>query len=229
MASTHQILKNDASLQQDVLDELDWDPEVDVTDVGVEVDSGVVTLTGTVPTFAIKMAAERAAFRVAGVRAVANDIIVHLPWSDDRTDTEIARAAANVIQHNTTIPQDTVDIRVANHWVTLSGTVEWEYQRRAAEKAVRRIHGVAGVVNNISLRQPTVDAGDVRDGIERALVRSAHVDAAGISVDVSGGHVTLTGTVRSLAEKFEAQQAAWRTKGVTTVTNHLRVLPPQTL
>jgi osmotically-inducible protein OsmY len=220
------MMKTDAEIQRDVMEEFEWDPEIDVTDVGVEVDNGVVTLTGTVKHYATKLAAERAAFRVLGVRAVANDVVVH--WSDDeeRTDTEIANAAANVVQYNTTIPEGSVDIKVSRHWVTLSGEVPWEFQRRAAEKAIKRIHGVAGVANMITIMQPAASVSDIREGIERALVRSAEVDADRINVHVDGGHVTLTGSVRSWVERQEAHEAAWKSRGVTSVSNKIEIRNP---
>jgi osmotically-inducible protein OsmY len=214
-------IKTDVDLQRDVLEELDWDPEVEASDVGIEVDDGIVTLTGTVEHYATKLAAERATFRVDGVRAVANDIQVRLPGSTERSDTDLAATAANVIEHNTTIPVGAIDIRVANHWVTLLGTVDWDYQRRAAEKAVKRIRGVAGVLNSIVVKQPVVSAHEIRDGIERALVRSAEIDANRINVEVEDGHVILTGTVRSWAERQEAHMAVWRSRGVTSLTNKI--------
>jgi osmotically-inducible protein OsmY len=215
----------DVSIQRDVMDEIDWDPEVDVTDVGVEVDNGVVTLTGTVDHYATKQAAEQAAFRVAGVRAVANDILAHSRWDDERTDTDVAQAVANVLEYNTTIPTATIDARVANHWVTLTGEVNWNYQRRAAEKAVMRIRGVTGVLNNITVKQTQVSAQEIRDGIEKALVRSAEIDAGHISVDVHGREVTLRGTVRDWHERQEALSAAWKARGVTMVHNEIMIQP----
>jgi osmotically-inducible protein OsmY len=225
MVMTKKTHKADVEIQRDVMDEIDWDPEVEVTDVGVEVDDRVVTLTGTVDHYATKLAAERAAFRVDGVRAVANDITIHAMWDDERTDTDIAKAVANVLEYNTTIPAGSVDARVSNHWVTLSGEVDWDFQRRTAEKAVKRIHGVTGVFNDITVAQPKVSATEVKDGIEKALVRSAAIDAGHISVDVHDGQVTLRGTVRSWAERQEAQAAAWKSRGVTMVRNEIVIQP----
>ncbi|MEX1158632.1 MAG: BON domain-containing protein [Thermomicrobiales bacterium] len=225
MVMTMKTHKSDVEIQRDVMDEIDWDPEVEVTDVGVEVDDGVVTLTGTVDHYATKQAAERAAFQVDGVRAVANDITIHAMWDDARTDTDVAKAVANVLEYNTTIPAGAIDTRVANHWVTLTGEVNWDFQRQAAEKAVKRIHGVTGVFNSITVKQPQVSATEVKDGIARALVRSAEIDAAHISVDVHNGQVTLRGTVQSWAERQEAQSAAWKARGVTMVRNEIAIQP----
>jgi osmotically-inducible protein OsmY len=217
------MIKSDAALQQDVLDELDWDPEVEVTEVGVEVDDGVVTLTGTVTNYTTKLAAERAAFRVAGVRAVANDVQVHYAWDEARTDTDIAQAAANVIEHNTTIPTGTIHIRVANGLVTLSGEVQRGYQRQLAEKAVKRIRGVVGVHNVITIAQQPASAEEIKQSVERALVRSAELDAECVSVYAFGGHVTLSGSVRSWAERQEAEDTAWKAPGITSVTNNISI------
>jgi osmotically-inducible protein OsmY len=225
MVMTKKTHKADVEIQRDVMDEIDWDPEVEVTDVGVEVDDRVVTLTGTVDHYATKQAAERAAFRVAGVRAVANDITIHAMWDGTHTDTDVAKAVANVLEYNTTIPAGAIDARVANHWVTLSGEVDWDYQRRTAEKAVKRIQGVTGVFNNIAVKQPKVSAKDVRDGIEKALVRSAEIDANHISIEVQDGEVILHGNVRSWAERKEAQAAAWKARGVTMVRNEIEIHP----
>lgn len=225
MVMTAKAHKTDVEIQRDVMDEIDWDPEVAVTDVGVEVDDGVVTLTGAVDHYATKQAAERAAFRVEGVRAVANDITIHAMWPDKPTDTDVAKSVANVLEYNTTIPTGAVDARVANHWVTLTGDVDWDYQRRAAEKAIKHISGVTGVINSLTVKQPKVSAREVKDGIERALVRSAEIDANHVSVDIQNGRVTLRGAVRSWAEKQEAQAAAWKAKGVTMVSNEIIIHP----
>jgi osmotically-inducible protein OsmY len=225
MIMTTKKRKTDYAIQRDVMEEIDWDPEVAVTDVGVEVDDGVVTLTGTVDHYAVKLAAERAAFHVEGVRAVANDITIHATSDDSRNDTDVAKAVANVLEYNTTIPAGAIDVRVADHWVTLTGEVNWDFQRRTAEKAVKRIHGVTGVFNNIAVKQPQVSTTEVKDGIERALVRSAEIDADGISVEVHNGQVTLRGTVQSWAERQAAQSATWRAKGVTMVRNNLTIQP----
>lgn len=215
------MLRTDADIQQDVLAELSWDPEVDSTDVGVEVDDGVVTLTGTVETYSKKWAAERAALRVEGVQAVANDVKVKI--LGERTDTDIARAVADALEADIMVPHKRIHVVVKEGWVKLEGEVDWQYQRRAAEDALRHIAGVRGVSNLITIKKPTVSALEIKNGIERALVRSAEVDADRIKVRVDGDHVTLTGTVRSWAEKRDAEDAAWRAKGVTSVTNKIEI------
>ena len=210
---------------KDVLAELEWDPEVDATDVGVEVDDGVVTLTGTVDAFTQRWAAERAALRVQGVRAVANDIAVRLPGVV--TDTDIAKAVATALEGNTLIPRDRIRVTVEDGWVTLEGEVDWQFQRREAEDAIRGLAGLRGVTNLIVLKpRPAPSAPEIKDSIERALVRSAEVDADRIEVRVEGGgRVRLVGTVRSPHERREAEAAAWRARGVRSVINEIRVLP----
>jgi len=218
--------KTDVEIQRDVLDELTWDPVVEVTDVGVEVDRGVVTLTGNVATYAIKEAAARATLRVAGVRAVASEIVVIPPAVHLHNDTEIARAAANAVELAAAIPADWLDIKVESGLVTLRGSVDWNYQRVAAERAVRPIVGVIGVNNLLAIRPQTVSAEAINSGIEQALVRSAAIDASHIAVQVDGGHVRLSGSVRSQAERAEAEVVAWRAQGVTRVTNDVDVQIP---
>lgn len=217
------MIRSDNDIQSDVIDEYVWDPEVEASDIGVEVDQGVVTLTGTVDRYSIKLAAEKAAQRVDSVRAVANDIAVRTPLTHN--DTDIAKAAARAIESRLSIPPDAVDITVQNGAVTLRGTVDWAYQRRAAEAAVEYLRGVRHVSNQITVKQPKVSDSEVRAGIERALVRAAELDADRIRVRSENGHMTLSGAVRSFAEKEEAALAAWRAKGVTHVTNNIEVRP----
>ena len=217
------MIRSDSAIQTDVLDELFWDPEVAAPDVGVEVDDGVVTLTGTVDRYAVKLAAEKAAQRVDGVRAVANDLSVRTPLTHN--DTDIAKAAADALEANIAVPGGTVDVTVQNGKVTLRGEVDWAYRRYAAANSVRDLLGVRDVINLIQVKQPKVLATDVSGAIERALLRAAEVDADRIRVRTEDGHVTLTGTVRSWPEKREAGFAAWRAKGVTQVTNDIEVRP----
>jgi osmotically-inducible protein OsmY len=216
-------IRSDAVIQMDVLSELDWDPEVDATEVGVEVDDGVVTLTGWVDSYAKKVAAERAAQRVEGVRAVANDLSVKRHAT--RTDTNIGKAVADALESNSLVPVDRLKITVKNGKVTLQGEVDWDYQRQAAVNITRHIQGVRDVFNLITLKQPAVSPDEIKDAIGRALVRSAELDASRIDVSVEGGHVVLRGTVRSAAEKTAAEAAAWRAKGITRVTNEIEVRP----
>jgi osmotically-inducible protein OsmY len=215
--------KTDVQLQRDVMDEFDWDPEVMVTEVGVEVDDGVVTLTGVVESFSTKWAAERAAFRVAGVRAVANDIIVRMDSPGYRTDTDIAKDVANAFERNLVVPEDRIEIRVADGEVTLDGEVEWYYQREAADEVIRDLPGVTHVTNYIVVIQPPEQAADIYHGIEQALLRNAEVDAESINVTVEGGTATLHGSVRSWSERMEAEQVAWKARGITRVINEIRI------
>jgi osmotically-inducible protein OsmY len=214
----------DKDLKQQVQNALDWEPSVDASDIGVAVDDGVITLRGNVSTFAEKQAAERVTLRVFGVKAVANDLVVHLPSAYERTDTEIAQAAVHALAWNTAIPASRVTVAVTNGWLTLNGTFEWQYQKDAAARAVRFLMGVKGVTNAIAV-EPRVKPLDVRDKIEAAFKRSAEVDARRINVNATDGKVILSGNVRSFAERQEAERAAWAAPGVMQVEDRLAIVP----
>ena len=215
-------MKADAQLQKDILAELKWDPVVNETDVGVIVKEGVVTLTGHLSSYAEKCAAERAAERVHGVKALAVELTVKLPSPNERTDAQIAAAAENAIEWNSLVPQDKVRPTVEHGWITLNGEVEWDYQRRAAEKSLRNLLGVTGVTNLVHVT-PSVSASQVDRKIHDALLRQADRESRKIDVSVAGSQVTLEGTVHSWAERVAAQGAAYAAPGVATVVNHLRI------
>jgi osmotically-inducible protein OsmY len=222
---TPAIKKTDAQIHHDVLEELKWDSRVDETEVGVQVAGGVVTLTGTVPSWAKRVAAQEAARRVIGVLDVANDIQVKVPGGLARTDTEIAQAVRRVLEWDVFVPEDKITSTVTDGWVTLDGVVERWSERNDAERAVRNLAGVKIVVNKITVKaaQPMME--DVRRSIEQALERRAEREARGIRVDVRDGTVTLTGSVHSWAERKSVLAAARFTPGVQTVEDHLRTEP----
>lgn len=216
-------MRLDSDIKRDVEDELRWDPDIDATDVGVTVRNGVVTLTGFVRSYAQKMQAEVDAKRVAGVSGVANDIEVRLPAIDARPDSEIARDAVSALKSELPYSSEKIKVIVKNGWITLEGAVEWNYARERAQSAVKRVRGVLGVTNSIVLK-PTVAPHEIRRKIEDALRRSAEIDASRITVETNGGEVILRGTVRSWAERQEAERAAWAAPGVTRVDNRVSVV-----
>ncbi len=213
---------SDMSLRQNVLDELEFDPAVDATKIGVAVDKGVVTLSGHVGSYAEKIAAERIVQRVKGVRGVAQEIEVRYPNEHRNADDEIAQRAAKILEWDSTVPPGKIKVKVEKGWITLSGEAEWQFQRRAAEAAVRKLSGVSGVMNMVTVR-PRVDAINVKHRIEDALKRSAEVEADAIRVAVAGGRVTLEGKVRAWRARNVAEQAAWAAPGVVAVEDRLTI------
>ncbi|GAB3181927.1 osmotically-inducible protein OsmY [Micromonospora palomenae] len=224
MAGATIVTRTDQDIQTDVLDELTWEPRVSPAEVGVTVAEGVVTLTGRVDSYAAKWAAERAAHRVARVRAVANDLAVRITPSAERTDTEIAGAAERALEWDAFVPVEDLEVTVAGAWVTLRGRVEWEYQRRAAERVVGRLTGVRGVSNGITVRPSTPPTGDeLPDRIVDALARSGATEPDRISVRVYGDTVVIDGLVHSVPERDEVERIVWSAPGIREVHNHVTV------
>lgn len=215
-------MKTDLQIKKDIQDELVWDPAVSSTDIGVIVKDGVVTLTGHLSSLAEKLAAERAAQRVGGVKAVAVEMDVRPLSSNARSDTDIAVAAKQALGWNVSVPEGHVQTKVEKGWISLTGEVEWDYQRRAAERAVRDLVGVVGVTNLVKVK-PRISPIDIQKSIESALKRQAEREAQHMQVLVEGSRVTLRGKVHSWSERQAAQGAAWSAPGVSNVTNELAI------
>lgn len=213
-------MKSDSELQRDVLDELRWDPKVDHSQIGVTAKNGVVTLSGFVPTYAEKVAAEKAARRVEDVRAIAEEIEVRFASDPKTSDTEIAQRILDTFAWDVTIPDDKLDVKVEHGWVTLTGTVDWHYQKEATQKAAGKISGVKGISNLIEVQaRPSV--ADVKDRIMAAFKRSSVVDASTINVMIDGNTVKLGGRVHGWNERQVAEHAAWSAPGVTKVEDNI--------
>jgi osmotically-inducible protein OsmY len=217
-------MRSDEEIERDVKAELEWDPDLDATDIAVKVKNGVVALTGFVKSYTDKYEAESAAKRVAGVVAVANDLEVRLPSVDERPDPEIARDVVSALKSQLPISWENIKVTVKNGWVTLEGEVEWQYQKTAAENAVRRLKGVRGVINSIALK-PHAQPDEIKKKIMEAFKRNAELDANRIMVETNGSEVTLKGTVRSWIEREEAERVAWSAPGVTKVVDQIVVAP----
>jgi osmotically-inducible protein OsmY len=215
-----EVMKTDSELRRDVERELEWEPSVDERRIGVSVMDGIATLTGDVGSFSEKWHAERAVERVEGVRGIADELEVKA--ASERTDTDIARAASDALKWNVMVPSDKITVKVQNGWLTLEGEVPLDFQRRAAERAVRDLPGVRGISNLITIR-PRVEPQDVKRKIEDTFKREATLDANRVTVQVNGSEVTLRGSVRSWIERHEAEKAAWAAPGVKAVHDYITV------
>lgn len=213
---------NDKDLRQDVVDALDFEPGIDSADIGVAAENGVITLTGHVPSYSQKLAAERAAWRVKGVKAIAEEIEVRIPGDKRHADDEIAQRALNVLAWDALVPRDTVRVKVQKGYVTLAGQLDWNYQREAAVAAIRKLDGIAGVINEITLK-PVVQATDVKQRIADALKRHAEVEAKRVQIRVHDGEVDLEGEVDDWDERQAVVHAAWSVAGVKEVHDRLRI------
>ena len=220
---TQTIRKNDKELQTSVIDELSYNPGIDAAHLVVLANDGVVTLSGEVASLPEWHAAKRAALRVAGVKALAEDIVVRDPGVSGTKDSDLAETASQMLKAAVDVPSDTVKAGVRDHVITLSGTVTWQYQREAATRAVMYLRGVTAVADTISLAS-TAPLPGAKAAIEAAVLRNAQLNSREITVDVTGGEVTLGGTVRSFAERRQAEYVAWSAAGVTSVKNHLTVI-----
>lgn len=219
-------MKNDMEIQKDVLSQLQWEPFVKASEIGVSVKDGIVTLSGIVDSYLKKIAAENAVKKVNGVRAIAEDIQIGVSPGYKKTDTEIAASVLSALKWHSAVPDETIRAKVEDGVVTLEGEVEWEYQRSSARSAVSYLLGVRNVVNNITVK-PKILASDIKNKISSAFHRTATIDAEKVSVEVIGNRVILRGKVRSYAEKEDTETAAWSAPGVATVENYLELVPEE--
>jgi osmotically-inducible protein OsmY len=218
-------MKTDSQLQKDVMDELTWQPSIKSSEIGVSVSEGIVTLSGTVDTYAQKREAEKAALRVEGVKGIAEDIVVDLPFGNKKDDSDIAKAAINALRWDTMVPDEHIKVKVDNGWVTTEGKVDWLFQKVAVNNAISNLTGVKGVTNLVTVT-PRANPEDVKKKISAAFERSATIDANNIQVENIGNKILLKGSVRSYAERLDAQHAAWNAPGVAQVENLLEVKVP---
>jgi len=214
--------RSNKDLRKQVLDELDWEPSIDSADLGVAVKEGVVTLSGHVPSYAQKRTAERAVLRLSGVKGIANEIEVRLPSDHKRSDADLAQTAIDALERNVQIPMDTLKVTVDDAWITLDGVVNWDYQRKRAERTLRYLTGIKGVTNHLRVKERATP-GDLRQRIKRALERRIDEEASRISVSVEEDIVTLSGTVPSWTDRNDIEDAVWAAPGVTNVKNKLTV------
>ena len=217
-------MKTDLQLQRDVLDELKFEPSIREAEIGIAAKGGVVTLTGFVDSYAEKFSAERTAERVGGVKAVADEIKVKLPGAHQRSDTDIAHAAVNALRWDVQVPDDRLKATIEDGWIALEGDVEWQYQKWAAEGAVRNLTGVKGVTNLIAVKPKKASSYEVGQKIKDSMRRHAERDADRITIEAKDGRVTLRGSVSSFAERKDAEHAAWQAQGVTSVDDQIAVM-----
>ncbi len=216
-------MKTDSELQQDVLDELSWEPSVDNADIGVSVTDGVVTLNGYVKSYAEKIAAERAARRVVGVKAIAEELKVRYASDAKTADHEIAKRIVDMFDWNSVIPENSIQVKVEKGWVTLTGKVDWNFQSQEARRVASTISGVIGVSNNVEVGN-RANLADVRKRIEDAFKRQADLDARSVTVTLDGSKVNLGGKVHGWHERQVAERAAWNAPGITQVEDHIRIV-----